>query len=67
MATVEEQHKLRLAGQAATVAAQGALTATASVAAPTKAEFDKVVADNVAGRNKLNELIAALKTAGIVA
>lgn len=49
-----------------TVADQGALTAAASVAAPTKAEFDKVVADAVTARNKLNELLAALRTAGVI-
>ncbi|ALY09412.1 head fiber protein [Arthrobacter phage Joann] len=67
MASVDEQYKLRMAGQAPTVAAQAALTAAPSAAAPTKVEFDKVVADNVAMRSKINELIAALKTAGIMA
>ncbi|AZS08730.1 head fiber protein [Arthrobacter phage Litotes] len=67
MATHDEQYKLRLAGQALTVAAPAALTATPSAAAPTKAEFDKVVADNVNLRTTLAAVISSLKTAGIMA
>lgn len=65
--TGDERYKLRIATQSATVAAPAALTAAPSAAAPTKVEFDKVVADNVAIRGTLATLIANLKTAGIVA
>jgi hypothetical protein len=67
VATTDEKRRLRYAGQAATIAAPVALTAAPSAAAPTKVEFDKVVADNVALRTKLAEVISTLKTAGIVA
>ena len=67
MATTDEKRKLRYAGQSATVAAPAALTAAPSAAAPTKVEFDKVVADNVALRGTLATLIANLKSAGVVA
>lgn len=49
------------------VADQAALTAAASVGVPTKVEFDKVVADAVAARAKLNALLASLRTAGLIA
>jgi hypothetical protein len=53
---------------AATVANQAALTAAAAAGAtPTKAEFDKVVADAVAARTTLNALLASLRTAGVLA
>lgn len=48
---------------AAAVADQAALTAAASVGVPTKVEFDKVVADAVVARTKLNALLAALRAA----
>lgn len=67
MATTDEKRRLRYAGQAVTVAAPAALTAAPSAAAPTKVEFDKVVADNVALRTTVANLITALKNAGIVA
>lgn len=65
--SADERYRLRIAGRAVTVAAPAALTATASVGVPTKVEFDKVVADNVALRTTLNNLITSLKNAGIVA
>jgi hypothetical protein len=67
VAASDERRKLRFARRAATVATPVALTAAASAAAPTKVEFDKVVADNVAIRAKLADLIQKLKDAGIVA
>ncbi|QCG76957.1 hypothetical protein SEA_SCUTTLE_9 [Arthrobacter phage Scuttle] len=67
MPTSAEKAKLRNAGQAPTVSAPAALTAAPSVAAPTKAEFDKVVADNVALRSTLASVISGLKSAGIMA
>lgn len=54
------------AGRGAVIANAGALTATVAAAAPTKVEFDKVVADNVAIHAKLNELIGNLRTTNIV-
>lgn len=65
--TAAERYKLRVAKQCATVAAPAALTAAPSAAAPTKVEFDKVVADAVALRGTVATLLANLKTAGIVA
>jgi hypothetical protein len=50
---------------ALTSSQQPALTAAASVSAPTKTEFDKVVADAVAARTTVNAMqvdIAALRT-----
>lgn len=58
---------LRHASQSATQAAVGALTSAASVGVPTKTEFDKVVVDLATLRTAHNALVAALKTAGIVA
>lgn len=55
------------AAQAAAVADQAALTAAASVGVPTKTEFDKVVADAVAAQAKVNALLAAMRTAGLLA
>lgn len=40
-----------------TSSAQAALTAAASVGVPTKVEFDKVVADAVAARTVVNQLV----------
>lgn len=65
--TLATRQKLRRAGQSATVAAPAAATAAASVGVPTKVEFDKVVADNVALRATVAALLVALKSAGIVA
>jgi hypothetical protein len=54
--------------KAVAVADQVALTAAAAAGAnPTKAEFDKVVADAVAARTTLNALLARLRTAGLLA
>jgi hypothetical protein len=48
------------------VATPPALTAAASVGVPTKVEFDKVVADAVVIRATQAEIVAALKTAGLM-
>lgn len=48
------------------VASPAALTSGPSVAAPTKAEHDAVAADLAATRTTLNNLLAALRTAGFV-
>ena len=61
------QRLFRRGRQAATQADVGALTAAASVAAPTKAEFDKVVVDLATLRTAHNALLAKLKTAGVIA
>lgn len=62
------QRLLRGASQAANVAAPAALTSAAAVGAnPTKAEFDKTVADLVALRTTLAAELAALKAAGVQA
>jgi hypothetical protein len=47
---------------------QAALTAAAAAGStPTKAEFDKVVADAVAARTTLNALLASLRAVGVIA
>lgn len=51
----------------AAVANLAALTAVAAVAAPTKAEFDKVVVDLEAARATLNALLASLRAANLIA
>ena len=48
------------------VTAPEAITATASVSAPTKQEFDKVVNDLTNLRNTLNNLVSALNGYGLV-
>lgn len=59
---------LRDASRAAVVADCAALTGAAAAGAnPTKAEYDKTVADVVALRAAHQALLAALRTAGIVA
>jgi hypothetical protein len=58
---------LNRAGQSATQADVGALTAAASVGVPTKTEFDKVVADLATIRTAHNALLAKLKAAGLMA
>lgn len=59
---------LRRALQAANSAAIGALTSAAAAGAnPTKAEFDKVVADLATIRTAHNDLLSKLKSAGIAA
>lgn len=58
---------LETATQAGAVADQAALTAAAAAGAtPTKAEFDKVVADAAAARTTLNALLASLRAAGLL-
>lgn len=58
---------LRSASQSVTVAAPAALTGAAAAGAnPTKAEYDKTVADVVALRSTVAALLTALKNAGIV-
>lgn len=57
----------RAGAQASAVTDAAALTSAASVAAPSKTEFDKVVVDLAALRTKVNALLAALRAAGIVA
>lgn len=57
-----------MAKQAAAVTNAAAATATAAAGAtPTKAEFDKVVADNTALRTTVNNLLTALRNAGVLA
>jgi len=64
---VAEMYK-RLEGVPGTAVANiGTLTAAASVGVPTKAEFDKVVADLATLRTAHNALLASLRTAGIIA
>lgn len=54
--------------QVAAVANAAAATAAAAVGAtPTKAEFDALLADANALRTKLNALLAALRTSGLLA
>lgn len=54
--------------QAAAQADMAALTAAAAAGAtPTKAEFDKVVADLAAARATINGLLAKLRSAGVIA
>lgn len=69
MANTKAGHAaLRDASQAAVQANTGALTSAAAVGStPTKAEFDKVVADLATIRTDHNALLAKLKTAGIMA
>lgn len=56
------------AAQSAAVADQAALTAVAAAGAnPTKAEFDALLVDVTAARTKLNALLAAMRTAGLLA
>lgn len=58
----------RGAKQAAAVANAAALTSVvAAGAAPTKAEYDALRADVAALQSKLNALLGALRTAGVVA
>lgn len=57
---------LDAANPAAPVADVGALTAAASAAVPTKIEFDKVVVDLATLRTKVNDLLAKLRTAGLL-
>ena len=54
------------AGRGAAITNAIALTATPSAAAPTKAEFDKVVADLAVVHGKLNELVGNLRDTNIV-
>lgn len=55
-------------GQAAAVTDVGAVTSVVAAGAnPTKAEYDALRVDVLAVRTKLNSLLAALRTAGIVA
>ena len=58
---------LRRGKQAAAQADVGALTSAASVGVPTKAEFDKTVADLATLRTAHNALLAKLRTAGLLA
>jgi hypothetical protein len=58
---------LRGGRQSTAVSDVAALTGAASVAAPTKAEFDAVVADCATLRTKVNALLTALRNAGFVA
>jgi hypothetical protein len=51
----------------ATVAAPAALTSAASVGAPTKVEFDKVVVDLAALRTTVAALRTSLINAGLIA
>lgn len=54
--------------QVAAVTNAAAATAVAAAGAtPTKAEFDALLADCNALRTKLNALLAALRTAGVMA
>lgn len=53
-------------GRGAAIVDMGALTAAPSAAAPTKTEFDKVVADAVVMRAKLNELLGNLRDTNLV-
>lgn len=59
--------RARESKQAAASANAAAMTATAAVAAPTKAEFDKVVVDLGVLRTAHNDLLAKLRTAGLLA
>lgn len=53
--------------QTAAVTNAAAATAAAAVAAPTKAEYDALLADVNALRTKLNALLAAMRTSGQLA
>lgn len=58
----------RAAKQSVAVTDVAAVTSVvAAGAAPTKAEYDALRVDALAVRTKLNALLAALRTAGIVA
>lgn len=60
--------RAREGGQAAASANVPALTAAAAAGAtPTKAEFDKTVADLATIRTAYNDLLAKLRTAGLLA
>jgi hypothetical protein len=60
--------KAREGKQAAAQTDMAAVTTTAAAGAnPTKAEFDKVVADLTAARTTINGLLAKLRTAGLIA
>lgn len=60
--------KFREGKQAAAVTDAAAVTTTAAAGAnPTKAEFDKVVTDLAALRTAHNNLLASLRTAGLLA
>lgn len=60
--------KIREGKQAAASADVGALTAAAASGAnPTKAEFDKTVADLATLRTAHNDLLAKLRAAGLLA
>lgn len=49
-------------------ASLGAMTAAAAVGAnPTKAEFDLLLDDVTANRNKLNAILVKLRSAGVIA
>ena len=69
MANTKASHAaLRDASQSATQADTAALTSAAAAGStPTKAEFDKVVADLATIRTAQNALLAKLKSAGIMA
>lgn len=64
---LSDDAQVALVTTAGAVEDQDALTADVSEEAPTKAEFDKVVADAVAARTTLNALLASLRTAGLLA
>jgi hypothetical protein len=53
--------------QAAAQSDMAALTSAAAASAPTKIEFDKVVADLATIRTAHNALLAKLRTAGLLA
>jgi hypothetical protein len=60
--------KAREGKQASAVANAGAITSVVAAGAnPTKAEYDALRADVVALHSKVNALLGALRTAGIIA
>ena len=60
--------KVREGRQAASVADAGAATSVAAAGSnPTKAEYDALRTDYLALRTKVNALLAALRTAGMLA
>lgn len=63
-AATDRQGPVKMAAAQADAAA---LTAVAAVAAPTKAEYDALLADVTALRTAHNGLLAKLRTAGVLA
>jgi hypothetical protein len=64
---VDDALQALVARVGATVAAPAALTSAAAADAPTKVEFDKVVADLVALRTTVGALRTSLVNAGLIA